>query len=139
MPDYIVAKANTGEGVEQLACDDIGGVLFPRTKLVIGADGVNDGDVSAANPLPVTNARQPALVGTWAYAAGVSGTVVVPAGGRVVGIAATSTVGGTITINAGATITVPANTGFSASPQAQLVAPTIVFSGTSSYFVEYVS
>ena len=26
---------------------------YPRTKLTIGADGVNDGDVSGANPLPV--------------------------------------------------------------------------------------
>lgn len=35
------------------AADDIGGVLFQRVKVVHGADGVNDGDVSAANPLPV--------------------------------------------------------------------------------------
>lgn len=53
MADFIVAKANTGEGLEQLAVDDIAGVLFPRTKITIGDDGVNGGDVSAANPLPV--------------------------------------------------------------------------------------
>jgi hypothetical protein len=35
------------------AADDIGGVLFQRVKVAIGADGVNDGDVSASNPLPV--------------------------------------------------------------------------------------
>lgn len=35
-----------------LATDDIAGVQYPRTKLTIGADGVNDGDVSASNPLP---------------------------------------------------------------------------------------
>ena len=46
---------NPGTGGDTLAADDIGGVKFPRTKLVIGADGVNDGDVSAANPLPVTS------------------------------------------------------------------------------------
>ena len=34
------------------AADDIGGVLFQRVKLVQGADGVNDGDVAASNPLP---------------------------------------------------------------------------------------
>ena len=34
------------------AADDIGGVLFQRVKVVHGADGVNDGDVSTANPLP---------------------------------------------------------------------------------------
>lgn len=45
---------NPGTGGDTLAADDIGGVKFPRTKLVIGADGVNDGDVSASNPLPIT-------------------------------------------------------------------------------------
>ena len=35
------------------AADDIGGVLYQRIKLVHGADGVNDGDVAAGNPLPV--------------------------------------------------------------------------------------
>lgn len=35
------------------AADDIGGVLFQRVKVAIGADGVNDGDVAASNPLPV--------------------------------------------------------------------------------------
>lgn len=35
------------------AADDIGGVLFQRVKVAVGADGVNDGDVSAANPMPV--------------------------------------------------------------------------------------
>jgi len=43
---------NPGTGGDTLAADDIGGVKYPRTKLVIGADGVNGGDVSAANPLP---------------------------------------------------------------------------------------
>ena len=35
------------------AADDIGGVLFQRVKVVHGADGVNNGDVAASNPLPV--------------------------------------------------------------------------------------
>lgn len=36
-----------------VATDDIGGVHFQRIKLVHGADGVNAGDVSTANRLPV--------------------------------------------------------------------------------------
>jgi hypothetical protein len=36
------------------AADNIGGVLYPRIKLVHGADGTNDGDVASGNPLPVT-------------------------------------------------------------------------------------
>lgn len=35
------------------AADEIGGVKFPRVKLIHGADGTNDGDVASANPLPV--------------------------------------------------------------------------------------
>lgn len=48
MADNIAATVTAS-----IATDDIGGVHFQRFKLAIGADGVNDGDVSAANPLPV--------------------------------------------------------------------------------------
>lgn len=44
---------NTGTGGDTIASDDIGGVKFQRIKLVHGADGVNAGDVSTANPLPI--------------------------------------------------------------------------------------
>lgn len=47
-----------------LAADDISGTYYPRSKIVIGADGVNDGDVSAANPLPVTVTALPAGLAT---------------------------------------------------------------------------
>jgi len=36
-----------------VAADDIDGKKFQRMKLIIGADGVNDGDVSSANPMPI--------------------------------------------------------------------------------------
>lgn len=36
-----------------IAADDIGGALHQRVKMVLGADGVNNGDVSLANPMPV--------------------------------------------------------------------------------------
>lgn len=52
MADNVTADAGTGGAT--FAADDILGVHYPRTKLVIGADGTNDGDVSSANPLPVT-------------------------------------------------------------------------------------
>jgi hypothetical protein len=41
-----------GAGAE-VATDDIGGKHHQRIKLVLGADGVSDGDVSSANPMPV--------------------------------------------------------------------------------------
>lgn len=39
------------------AADDIGGVLYPRQKLIHGVDGTNDGDVSKGNGYPVGPAR----------------------------------------------------------------------------------
>lgn len=45
---------NPGSGGDTIATDDISGVKFPRGKITIGADGVNDGDVSAANPMPAS-------------------------------------------------------------------------------------
>lgn len=46
--------ADVGSGGDTFGADDIGGVKYPRSKIIIGADGTNDGDVSSANPLPVT-------------------------------------------------------------------------------------
>jgi hypothetical protein len=36
-----------------IAADDVGGALLQRIKVVVGDDGVNDGDVSLANPMPI--------------------------------------------------------------------------------------
>ena len=44
---------NPGTGGDTIALDDIGGVKFQRVKLIHGADGVNAGDISTANPFPV--------------------------------------------------------------------------------------
>jgi len=43
-----------GSGGDTIASDDIGGIKFQRVKLIYGDDGVNSGDVSVANPLPMT-------------------------------------------------------------------------------------
>ena len=45
--------ANPGSGGATFATDDISGVMYPRTKIVLGDDGVNGGDVSVANPMPI--------------------------------------------------------------------------------------
>jgi len=45
---------NAGAGGDTYASDDIAGIKYQRVKLVEGADGVNDGDISSANPLPVS-------------------------------------------------------------------------------------
>lgn len=45
---------NTAQnGTATIRTDDIGGVHFPTSKLTLGADGVDGGFVSAANPLPM--------------------------------------------------------------------------------------
>lgn len=75
--------------------------------------------------------------GTWSYYAGITGSVSVT--GRVVGISAYAALGGTITINGGATITLPIGVAISIAPNGNLVSPTIVFTGTSTYFVEVVN
>jgi hypothetical protein len=45
--------ANSGSGGSTFGSDDISAVQYPRIKLIHGADGTNDGDVSTANPMPV--------------------------------------------------------------------------------------
>ena len=51
MADNIGITPGTGA---TSAADDIGGILFQRVKLAVGADGVNDGDVAVGNPMPVS-------------------------------------------------------------------------------------
>lgn len=48
---------NPGTGGDVIATDDIAGVKYQRVKVVTGADGANDGDVSSANPLPVNQKK----------------------------------------------------------------------------------
>jgi hypothetical protein len=77
MADNTVLDA--GAGGDTIASDDIGGVKFQRVKLIYGADGVNSGDVAAANPLPATvsgvaahdaaSSGNPVLLGGYAKAA----------------------------------------------------------------------
>jgi hypothetical protein len=50
MADHVTLPG-TGSTV---ATDEIAGVQFQRVKLIYGADGVNDGDVSTSNPFPIT-------------------------------------------------------------------------------------
>jgi hypothetical protein len=50
MADNVSITPGVGANI---AADEIGGVKYPRSKMVVGADGVNDGDVSDANPVPM--------------------------------------------------------------------------------------
>ena len=81
-----VVLPGTGESI---ASDNIAGNQYQRVKVTLGADGVNNGDISSANPMPVSGtfyqATQPVsgpLTDTQlrATAVPVSGTVTANAG-----------------------------------------------------------
>lgn len=84
------------------------------------------------------------LVGTWGYHAGVSGTLAMNAGDTVLQIIAHGGAGGgTVKIFGGDDIVIPANDVVSIAFRHTLVdaktgALNIVFTTTTSYFVEYV-
>lgn len=78
------------------------------------------------------------LRGKWGYVAGTSGTASLPKGVQVISIYMAGS-GGSMTINGGDSIVMPATNAFQINfRHLLLVAPTLVFSSTSSYFVEYV-
>lgn len=103
----------------------------------VNPSGALTADVSGST-VAITEAT---VTGTWGYRSGTSGTPSIPAGAKVLNISAISPSGAasSFTINGGNTITVPASQNFTLSPRGNLVAPTIVFSGTDSYLVEYVT
>ena len=70
---------NLGTGGDTLANNDIGGVKFQRIKLIHGAAGVNAGDVSAANGLPVEASLADTQVDVHGQTLGVSRVVQVTA------------------------------------------------------------
>lgn len=101
---------------------------------VVGPGGTLSQGAAGADPWPVADA---ALTGAWGYVAGVTGTPVLPAGCRVIGIAAIpATGGGTVTVDGGDTVVIPEGFPLDWQPLGQLVAPTLVFSGTQSFVVE---
>jgi len=81
------------------------------------------------------------MTGTWGYKAGISGTPTLPVGSKVLAITALATSVGSasFTVNGGDTITIPTSQSFTLEPRGNLVAPTVVFTGTASYVVEYVT
>lgn len=69
MADDVTLDAMSGG--DTVAADDIGGVKFQRMKLIHGANGTNDGDVSTANGLPVQLLAGSAAIGKLAANSGV--------------------------------------------------------------------
>ena len=69
---------NTMTGGPSAATDDIAGNHYQRIKLIHGADGVNAGDVSSANPLPVNLTSATKTIDTYTTPLGISGTYTSP-------------------------------------------------------------
>jgi hypothetical protein len=65
---------NAGSGGATFASDDVGGVQYPRVKATWGVDGIAT-DVSAANPMPVTNQDCVVLLSTTIAATGASTSI----------------------------------------------------------------
>jgi hypothetical protein len=77
---------NTGSGGDTVASDDIGGVKYQRVKIVIGADGSNDGDVHAGNSLP-SKERRPSGSGVTSVSASVTSVTVLASNANRIGAA----------------------------------------------------
>jgi len=54
MADVVIAYGNEGAGVDRFVVDNIAADVVPVTKVMLGADGVDGGFVSDANPLPIS-------------------------------------------------------------------------------------
>jgi hypothetical protein len=59
-----------------IATDDIAGIKYQRMKLIHGNDGINNGDVSSTNPLPVTQIKPTTPTVTSVAASLISGTLI---------------------------------------------------------------
>ncbi len=87
MADNFIINGTTAGGGPTIALDDIGGgVLVQRIKLKLGADGVDNGDVSASNPMPILGSISGTVaVSSVASTVGISGTVTAVQGAAAIG------------------------------------------------------
>ncbi len=123
---------------------------FPATQAVSGTVTANLGTLNGAatsanqtttnTTLSSLDGKTPDESGVWGYLAGTTVTVSVGANRRVlhISVVAGALLDATFTINGGQTITVPKNASLTVSPKANLTNPTLVFTSSASYFVEYV-
>lgn len=103
--------------------------------------GGGSSDLDSAREITLKELRDktPDLTGAWDYLGGANGNINIPAGRRVIGIAAHSSAGGSLSINGGAAVPIPPNVGLAIQPVGNLVAPSISFIGTDSFFVEHIA
>jgi hypothetical protein len=117
-----------GTGVT-IAADDVGGVLYPRGKVGFGADGAYL-DVSATNPLPVSDAGGSLTVDGTVAVSSVGGPVTVQDGGGSITVDGTlaATQSGAWSVSVAGVVNV-----LPASPAAGSYLPVRLTDGTSFY------
>lgn len=109
---------------------------------VVGTVSIT-GEVQIAEPVTVegsvtiTDANQS---GAWNYLAGTDGSATVPANNKVLQISASAStaLAASFSVNGGPSIPIPLGQAITLEPRGNLVSPTIVFTNTASYVVEYV-
>lgn len=111
-------------------------------KLMLGNQSIDNGDVSADNPLPVGIELLDQQVGTWSYNSGnltSAGTISLT--GRCLGLSVFANgVTGSFKINGGPTITLRPGVGLSVNPQANIVNPVVTWvSGNLDVYIEAVT
>ena len=114
------------------------------TKQIIMSDMLTEDNIVGSRRLKVET--QEGAIKVWGYNSGTAGTLVLENGKRVLQISAVALESeGSFTINGGDVISLPygsndnVSTEITISPQGNLIDPTIIFTGTDSYFVEYVT
>lgn len=132
----VVVDTNLVQPTTPLDTQPVSAVSLPLPTGAATEAKQDAGNTSLSN----MDGKLPDLAGTWGYESGVSGSAIIGAGKRVLQITAVAgALGATMTINGGATVTIPALTSITIEPKGNLTAPSLVFTGTSGYFVEHVS
>ena len=129
----VVFKGRVLEGADSILFSDF---VDENDDAFASASSLIEFYTTLQNPLPVIEQTSN---GAFGYVAGVSGTVTLTGGKKVKSITAVSTAGGTVVIDGGNTITITANGGVDLQCDYNLVDATIVFTGTVSYVVTYIS
>lgn len=133
--DFVGGAYQTGDAQLTAEVVYVGNLSLP---LPAGAATTANQAIGNAS-LSSVNDKLPDLSGTWGYDSGVSGSVTIGVGKRVLQITAVAgALGATMTINGGSTVTIPALTSITLEPCGNLTAPSLVFTGTAGYFVEHV-
>lgn len=107
-------------------------------------DETNPLHVQMGGTQPISNTYLTNQSGTWGYNAGISGTLTLTGGKRVLKITAIALeLAGSFTINGGDVITIPygasdkVSSSIEFEPMGNVVNPTIIFTNTKAYVVEW--